>query len=266
MQIDQFIKKIHKKEVMVGIIGMGYVGLPLVLRFCEEGFQILGFDVDSKKVEQLKRGKSYLKSIPSSRISQFVRNGQLDVTDDFTRLAEPDCILICVPTPLTEMMEPDLQYIQKTTEAIRNHLRKGQLIVLESTSYPGTTEELIQPQLESTGLKTGKDFFLAYSPEREDPGNKRFTTSRIPKVVSGVTPSCQKVVASLYHQIIQKVIPVSSPRVAELTKLLENIYRSVNIALVNELKMLADRSSKHQTLWILTFLSRTRNGRSLYSH
>jgi UDP-N-acetyl-D-glucosamine dehydrogenase len=163
------------------------------------------------------------------------------VTDDFSRLIEPDCILICVPTPLTEKMEPDLQYIDKTTEAILEHLRKGQLIVLESTSYPGTTEELILPKLESTGLKVGRDFFLAFSPEREDPGNKRFTTQQIPKVVAGVTASCQEIVTTLYHQIVKKVVPVSSPRVAELTKLLENIYRSVNIALVNELKMLADR-------------------------
>jgi UDP-N-acetyl-D-glucosamine dehydrogenase len=239
--MDQLLRKILKKKALIGIIGMGYVGLPLVLRFCEEGFRVLGFDVDSKKVAQLKRGKSYLKSIPSSRVSQFVRNGLLDVTDDFSRLAKPDCIIICVPTPLTEKMEPDLQYIEKTTEAIRDHLRKGQLIILESTSYPGTTEELILRQLESTGLTVGKDFFLAYSPEREDPGSKRFTTSQIPKVVAGVTSSCKKIATTLYGQVIQKVVPVSSPRVAELTKLLENIYRSVNIALVNELKMLADR-------------------------
>ena len=239
--MDQLLKKILNKKALVGIIGMGYVGLPLVLRFCEEGFHVLGFDIDSKKVAQLKKGKSYLKSIPPSRIFQFVRNGLLDVTDDFSRLAKPDCIIICVPTPLTEKMEPDLQYIEKTTETIRDHLRKGQLIVLESTSYPGTTEELILTQLESTGLKVGRDFFLAYSPEREDPGSKRFTTSQIPKVVSGVTPSCKKVAMMLYGQVIQKVVPVSSPRVAELTKLLENIYRSVNIALVNELKMLSDR-------------------------
>jgi len=241
MTVDQIINKIEKKKALVGIIGMGYVGLPLVLRFCEEGFQVLGFDVDSRKVARLKRGKSYLKSIPSSRMSQFARRGHLDVTDDFSRLAEPDCILICVPTPLTEKMEPDLQYIEKTIESIRKHLRRGQLIVLESTSYPGTTEELILPRLESTGLKIGKDFFLAYSPEREDPGNRRFTTQQIPKVISGVTPSCHKATDTLYRQVIQKVVPVSSPRVAELTKLLENIYRSVNIALVNELKMLADR-------------------------
>jgi UDP-N-acetyl-D-glucosamine dehydrogenase len=239
--LDRLIQKILRKEVTVGIIGLGYVGLPLVLRFCEEDFRIFGFDVDSKKVATLKKGKSYLKSIPSSRISQFIRSGRLDVTDDFSRLREPDCILICVPTPLTEKMEPDLQYIEKTADAIQEHLRKGQLIVLESTSYPGTTEELILPRLKSTGLRVGKDFFLAFSPEREDPGNRRFTTQQIPKVVAGVTPSCQKAAVSLYRQIIKKVVPVSSPRVAELTKLLENIYRSVNIALVNELKMLADR-------------------------
>jgi UDP-N-acetyl-D-glucosamine dehydrogenase len=238
---DRPIKKILRKDALIGIIGLGYVGLPLVLRFCEEDFRVLGFDVDSRKVATLKRGKSYLKSILSSRISRFTRSGHLDVTDNFSRLGKPDCILICVPTPLTEKMEPDLQYIENTTEAIRKNLRKGQLIVLESTTYPGTTEELILPKLESTGLKVGKDFFLAFSPEREDPGNKRFMTHQIPKVVAGVTPSCQKVVTTLYSQIIKKVVPVSSTRVAELTKLLENIYRSVNIALVNELKMLTDR-------------------------
>lgn len=239
--VDRLIQKIVGKEVLVGIIGLGYVGLPLVLRFCEQGFKVLGFDVDSKKVALLKRGRSYLKAISSSRIAQFIRKGLLEVTDDFSRLNEPDCILVCVPTPLTEKKEPDLQYIEKTADSIRSHLRKGQLIVLESTTYPGTTEEMILPKLESTGLKIGKDFFLGYSPEREDPGNKRFTTREIPKVVAGVTPSCKKIVTTLYRQVIQKVIPVSSCRVAELTKLLENIYRSVNIALVNELKMLADR-------------------------
>ncbi|OGP55426.1 MAG: UDP-N-acetyl-D-glucosamine dehydrogenase, partial [Deltaproteobacteria bacterium RBG_13_52_11b] len=167
--------------------------------------------------------------------------GHFDVTDNFSRLREPDCILICVPTPLTEKMEPDLQYIEKTTHSIKKNLRKGQLIVLESTTYPGTTEEFVLPLLESTGLKVGKDFFLGFSPEREDPGNKNFTTAQIPKVVAGVTPSCKEAVTALYSQAVHQVIQVSSPRAAELTKLLENIYRSVNIALVNELKMLADR-------------------------
>ncbi|MGB9629232.1 MAG: nucleotide sugar dehydrogenase, partial [Thermodesulfobacteriota bacterium] len=196
---DQLIQKIIKKESLIGIIGLGYVGLPLVVRFGEEGFKILGFDVDSKKVAQLKKGESYLKAIPSSKISQFIRDGNFDVTDDFLRLDEPDCILICVPTPLSDKMEPDLQYIENTTDAIQSRLRKGQLVVLESTSYPGTTEELILPRLKSTGLIPGKDFFLAYSPEREDPGNKEFTTREIPKVVSGLTPSCKKVATELYQ-------------------------------------------------------------------
>ena len=238
---SRLIHRIQGKEATVGVIGLGYVGLPLVLRFCEERFHVLGFDVDPTKVTKLKRGTSYLKSIPSSQISPFVRKGRLEVTDDFSRLAESDCILICVPTPLTEKMEPDLQYIEKTTDAIVRSLRRGQLIVLESTTYPGTTEELLLLRLESTGLKVGNDFFLGFSPEREDPGNKKFSTSQIPKVVAGVTPACQRVVQTLYQQVIQKVVPVSSPRTAELTKLLENIYRSINIALVNELKMLADR-------------------------
>jgi UDP-N-acetyl-D-glucosamine dehydrogenase len=241
MMIEELIHRIEKKKVLVGVIGMGYVGLPLVLRFCEQGFRTLGFDIDPRKVAALKKGRSYIKTIPSSKIARAVRDGHFDATDDFSRLGKPDCILICVPTPLTEKMEPDLQYIEKTTHSIKNNLRKGQLIVLESTTYPGTTEEFVLPLLESTGLRVGKDFFLGFSPEREDPGNKKFTTAQIPKVVAGVTPSCKEAVTALYSQAVHRVIPVSSPRAAELTKLLENIYRSVNIALVNELKMLADR-------------------------
>jgi UDP-N-acetyl-D-glucosamine dehydrogenase len=241
MMVEELIHKIEKKKALVGVIGMGYVGLPLVLRFCEQGFRTLGFDVDPRKVVALKKGKSYIKTIPSSKIARAVHDGRFDVTDDFSRLGKPDCILICVPTPLTEKMEPDLQYIEKTTHSIKNRLRKRQLIVLESTTYPGTTEEFVLPLLESTGLKVGKDFFLGFSPEREDPGIKKFTTAQIPKVVAGVTPSCKEAVTALYSQAVHRVIPVSSPRAAELTKLLENIYRSVNIALVNELKMLADR-------------------------
>lgn len=241
MIYKSLMEKIIKRNALVGIIGLGYVGLPLVLRFCEEGFMVLGFDIDEKKIEILKRGESYLRSIRKDCICKFIKNSQLDVTYDFNKLIKPDCILICVPTPLTEKKEPDLQYIEKTTELIKQNLRKGQLIVLESTTYPGTTEELILPKLESTGLKVGKDFFLGYSPEREDPGNKKYATKDIPKIVSGITPFCKKVVSSLYSQIIKKVVPVSSTKVAELTKLLENIYRSVNIALVNELKMLTDR-------------------------
>ncbi len=237
----KIIERIIKKDILVGIIGLGYVGLPLVLRFCEEGFNVLGFDIDEKKVEILKKGNSYLRSIPKDFIRRFIKNGNLDVTNDFNQLRRPDCILICVPTPLTEKKEPDLQYIENTTELIKSNLRKGQIVVLESTTYPGTTEELILPKLASTGLRVGRDFFLGYSPEREDPGNKKYTTKDIPKIVSGITPFCKEVISLLYKQIIKEVVVVSSTKVAELTKLLENIYRSVNIALVNELKMLADR-------------------------
>lgn len=240
-EMEDLLKRIIQKEAKVGVIGLGYVGLPLVLRFCEVGFRVLGFDTDSKKVAMLQKGKSYIHSISGALLAHHIRSKKLNVTDQFAQLNEPDCILICVPTPLTEKKEPDLQYIEKTTQSIRCRLRRGQLIILESTTYPGTTEELILPELQSTGLKVGKDFFLGYSPEREDPGNRKFSTSQIPKVVSGVTPSCKEMAVALYRQVIQKVVPVSSPRVAELTKLLENIYRSVNIALVNELKMLADR-------------------------
>lgn len=241
MNPKRLVEKIIRKKVIVGVIGLGYVGLPLVLRFCEEGFKILGFDIDKRKIDILKKGNSYLRSIPKERISPFIENGQLDATNDFSLLGKTDCILICVPTPLTEKKEPDLQYIENTVELIRRSLRKGQLIILESTTYPGTTEKLILSKLESTGLKVGKDFFLGYSPEREDPGNTQYSTKDIPKIISGITPSCKKVTAELYSQIVREVIPVSSTKVAELTKLLENIYRSVNIAMVNELKMLADR-------------------------
>ncbi|MCX8116325.1 MAG: nucleotide sugar dehydrogenase [Desulfobacterota bacterium] len=239
--LEGLIEKILEKRALVGVIGLGYVGLPLAVEFCEVGFHVMGFDTDPQKVSALKKGQSYIRSVPSTQIASYRKEGLFNATGDFGRLSDPDCLLICVPTPLTEKREPDLQYIEKTTEAIRACLRKGQLIVLESTTYPGTTEELLLPRLESTGLRVGNDYFLGYSPEREDPGNKSFTTSKIPKVVSGVTPSCRKAVETLYGQVIEKIVPVSSPRVAELTKLLENIYRSVNIALVNELKMLTDR-------------------------
>src|SRR5512139_169237 len=192
--MKSLVQRIQKKKATVSIIGLGYVGLPLVLRFCEAGFRVLGFDVDPKKVDLLHRGRSYIKTIPSGKVSRFVRSGLLRATDQFSRLSEPDCILVCVPTPLTERMEPDLQYIEGTTNSIQSRLRRGQLVVLESTTYPGTTEELILPRLESTGLKVGKDFYLGFSPEREDPGNKRFTTHQIPKVIAGVTPACEEVI------------------------------------------------------------------------
>lgn len=235
------LDKIKDKQAVVGVIGLGYVGLPLIIRFGQAGFPLIGFDIDTRKINALLHGDSYIKHIPMDQVSKFLQQKQLEVTISFERLSEADCILICVPTPLTEKLEPDLRFIINTTETIANHLRPGQLIVLESTTYPGTTEELMLARLQQTGLQVGRDYYLAFSPEREDPGNKAFNTGNIPKVIGGVTPACLEHACQLYQQAISSIVPVSSTRVAELTKLLENIYRSVNIALVNELKILAQR-------------------------
>ena len=234
-------QRILDKSGVGAVIGLGYVGLPLVQHLCNVGYKVIGFDVDPAKVEMLLEGKSYIKHIDPSWIKETVSTGAFVPTSDFDLLAETDCISICVPTPLDEHAEPDLQYVQATTEAVAEHLRPGQLIILESTTYPGTTEELMLPILNRSGLTVGKDFFLAYSPEREDPGNPSFTIRNIPKVIGGMTPACSALGAQYYGMIFEKVVQVSNPAVAELTKLLENIFRSVNIALVNELKMLCDR-------------------------
>jgi UDP-N-acetyl-D-glucosamine dehydrogenase len=239
--MKELIQKIEKRRAIIGVIGLGYAGLPLVVRFGEERFHVLGFDTDPQKVDLLNEGKSYLKSVSTDRIRDLVGTGIFSATSDFSRLAEVDSILICVPTPLTEKMEPDLVYIEDTARQISDNMKKGQLIVLESTTYPGTTEEILLPKFQARGWREGADFFLAYSPEREDPGNREYTTKSIPKVVGGITSNCQKVAKILYGQIIDDVVVVSTTRVAEMAKLLENIYRSVNIALVNELKILADR-------------------------
>jgi len=233
--------KIAAREAVVGIIGLGYVGLPLAREFLNKGFRVLGFDTDAEKVSKINEGETYIKHIPGKFIKRSVLNGQLAATADFSRLKEADIILICVPTPLGRHHEPDLSYILNTTEAIAATLREGQLVVLESTTYPGTTEEEILPILAKTGLKVGQDFYLGYSPEREDPGDTHFSTGKIPKVVSGLTEQCLELTRTLYDQIITKTVSVSSPRVAEAAKLLENIYRAVNIALVNELKVVFDR-------------------------
>ena len=235
--------KIKGKQALVGIIGLGYVGLPLVLRFCQAGFRVLGFDTDDRKVEALNRGESYIMHIPSARLAELLksRNGRkFEATSDMARLGEPDALIICVPTPLTPKREPDLRYITSTTRQIAAVLRPGQLISLESTTYPGTTAELVLPML-SGDLQVGRDFYLVFSPEREDPGNPEFEVRTIPKVVGGITPACRDYGAALYGQVIDRVIPVSSTQAAEMSKLLENIYRAVNIALVNELKMLCLR-------------------------
>ena len=236
----KLLEMIEQKTARIGIIGLGYVGLPLALHFGKKGFHVIGFDLDSRKIDKILHGESYIKHIPAETIREMTDARQFDVTIDFGRLKETDCILICVPTPLSDKMEPDLSYLLETTETIADNLRTGQLIVLESTTYPGTTEEMLLPRLSSNDMKVGEDFFLAFSPEREDPGNKEFTATNIPKVVGGVTASCLEVATAVYNAIT-RTVPVSSTQAAELTKLLENTFRSVNIALVNELKILAHK-------------------------
>lgn len=238
---DELIQRINERAAKVGVIGLGYVGLPLVLRFREEGFTVLGFDIDPEKVRKLKSGEQYIHHIPADKLKIACEEGKFIPTTDFAKLADADCIIICVPTPLSHTKDPDLQYIEKTGEAILKTLRRGQLISLESTTYPGTTDDILLSRFDKTGLKVGEDYFLVFSPEREDPGNKNFSTKTIPKVVGGTTPNCLAVGKALYATIIDKVVTVSSTRAAELVKLLENIYRCVNIALVNELKMLTHR-------------------------
>ena len=239
-------------QLKVAVIGCGYVGLPLGLRFAEAGHRVVGFDVDLSKVEKLNAGQSFIGHIPSAKIQQYVRSKHFSASGDFSRLAQMDAIVICVPTPLDQRREPDLSYVEQTARSIQPHLQPGQLVVLESTTYPGTTEELVLPILEAGGLRcppaNGRDadqiptdFFLAFSPEREDPGNKQFGLAQIPKVVGGVNPPSGRAAVALYSQIVARVVPVSSTRAAEMTKLLENIFRCVNIALVNELKMLSLR-------------------------
>ncbi|MBT9292494.1 nucleotide sugar dehydrogenase [Prosthecodimorpha staleyi] len=225
----------------VAVIGLGYVGLPLALALCGAGFPTTGFDIDAGKTEHLNAGRSYIQQIADARIAAAVATGRFHATSDARALDAADAVIICVPTPLTPQREPDLGFVVATARMIRDHLRPGQLIVLESTTYPGTTEEVVRPILEETGLKSGTDFFLAYSPEREDPGNIQFSTTSIPKVVGGDGDTARALATALYAQVVSNVVPVSSARVAEATKLTENIFRSVNIALVNELKIVFDR-------------------------
>jgi len=239
--MEILFEKIKNRQAVIGVVGLGYVGLPLIMEFSKAGYNIIGFDIDPEKTEMLNRGESYIHHIPSSRVQELVNAGRFEATTDFSRLEEVDCISICVPTPLNKNREPDLSYVVKTGETIVKNYKEGTLVILESTTYPGTSDELLKPVLESGGFKCGEDFYLAYSPEREDPGNPKFSTSTIPKVVGGITPACTKLAAELYSSIVTSVIPVSSTRASEMTKLLENIYRCVNIALVNELKMLTDK-------------------------
>ena len=232
---------ISNKTAKVGVVGLGYVGIPLIQAFVKAGFNTMGFDIDQRKVDRLLAGESYIGHIPSSWIAECIGSGRFVPTADMRRLGEADAILICVPTPLSESRDPDLSYIEATARQIAAALRPGQLIVLESTTYPGTTRDVVLPILEAGGLKVGRDFFLAYSPEREDPGNPNFSASGIPKVVGGIEPHSAELAQLLYGQAVVRIVPVANCEVAEACKILENTYRSVNIAMVNELKVLFDR-------------------------
>ena len=236
---SQLLQKLKGKTARIGIVGLGYVGLPLALRFSEAGFPVLGLDIDPEKVKALGAGKSYIAQIPALRIAKAVSGG-LRASADFAAARDMDALIICVPTPLGKHHEPDVSFIVNTMAALKPHLRAGQAVSLESTTYPGTTEELVVPVMQAAGLKPGVDCFVVYSPEREDPGNQKFHTQTIPKVVSGLTPACLEVAVALYSAVIDKVVPVSSLRTAEMTKLLENIHRAINIGLVNEMKIVAD--------------------------
>jgi UDP-N-acetyl-D-glucosamine dehydrogenase len=227
----------------IGVVGLGYVGLPLVLAYAAKGFSAIGFDIDSSKIDHIHAGTSYIKHIPSDHIAEARASGKLDATTDFSRIKNCDAIILCVPTPLDEHFEPDLSYVINTLESVVPHLKAGQILSLESTTYPGTTEEEVVSRVEKAGFKTGTDIFVVYSPEREDPGNPKFSATNIPKVVGGHTPTCLEAGVALYGAAFEKVVPVSSTHVAEMTKLVENIYRSVNIGLVNELKIAADKMS-----------------------
>lgn len=239
--------KIDSKKAQVAIIGMGYVGLPLAVAIAEVGFTVTGVDVDRKKASSINRGNSYIPDVSSDSISSLVEKGMFSATPDFDVLAKANVISICVPTPLSEMHEPDISFVKAAAKEVSKRLQPGQLVILESTTYPGTTEEVVLPMLEKSGLKVGSDFYLAFSPERVDPGNERFGIKNTPKVVGGVTAECTEIARSFYSQFIDTVVPVTSTRAAEMTKLLENIFRCVNIALVNELMLLCDRM--HINIW-----------------
>lgn len=233
--------RFEKREAVLGVIGLGYVGLPLSCAACAKDFRVVGFDVDAKKIKKLEAGQSYIGNIHNDKVSAFVKGGKFAPTADYARISEVDAIIICVPTPLNKYREPDMTYIERTGQAIAPHMKRGQLVVLESTTYPGTTRELLKDILEAgSGMIAGRDFFLAFSPEREDPGNEKFHTAIIPKVVGGLTPACLKLAQTMYNQFLSATVAVSSADTAEAVKLTENIFRAVNIALVNELKVIYD--------------------------
>lgn len=238
---EEVCERFKTHRARIGLIGLGYAGLPLACLFAQTGFKVTGFDIDDQKVQKLNRGQSYIAHIDPAGIKQLVSSGHFVATSDFAGLAECDAAIICVPTPLDEGRMPDLQYVTNTARMVATYLHKGQLVVLESTTYPGTTDEVLLPLFAERGFTPGKDYFLAFSPEREDPANKNFSTRTIPKVVGGMTPNCLRVAATAYGEVVDRVVEVSSTRVAESAKLLENIYRCVNIAMINELKLLFER-------------------------
>ena len=238
---QDLIARAEKRDVLFGIVGLGYVGLPLAVELANAGFQVLGFDVQEKVVDGLNAGHSHVKDVSDAQLQAVVKAGRFSATTDMLRLAEPDAVSICVPTPLSKFKDPDVSYIVAATEAVKRTLRRGQAIILESTTYPGTTREILLPALESTDLTVGQDFFLAFSPERVDPGNPKYGTRNTPKVVGGITEDCARVAVALYQPAIDALVPVSTTETAELVKLLENTFRSVNIGLVNEMAIVCDK-------------------------
>src|SRR5690349_22776591 len=239
--LDTLLAKAKDRTAVFGVVGLGYVGLPLAMELVRAGYRVLGVDVNAKVVDALNAGRSHIQDVAAATVADAVQGKKFSATADLSRLKEPDVISISVPTPLSKTKDPDVSYVLAATESVRGALRKGQLVVLESTTYPGTTRELMLPALESTGLKVGEDFFLAFSPERDDPGNERFNTRNTPKVIGGITPACLKVAMALYQPAIDTLIAVSSPEAAELVKILENTFRSVNIGLVNEMAIVCDK-------------------------
>jgi UDP-N-acetyl-D-glucosamine dehydrogenase len=237
---SELLTRLKQKSAKIGVIGLGYVGLPLMLRYCEVGYKVIGFDVDQSKVESLRKGRSYIEHIRSENLTRFVGHN-LEATTDLSRVAEVDALILCVPTPLSKHREPDLSFVLRTMDSVLPYLHPGMVLSLESTTYPGTTDEELKPRIETRGFRVGVDIFLVFSPEREDPGNPNFSTQTIPKVCGGCTGKCLEAGVALYGEVVDRVVPVSSTRAAELTKLLENIHRSVNIGLVNEMKIVADK-------------------------
>jgi len=238
---QDLIGRAERREALFGIVGLGYVGLPLAVELANAGFRVLGFDIQPHVVDGLNAGHSHVKDVSDAQLQEVVRAGRFSATTDMLRLAEPDAVSICVPTPLSKFKDPDVSYIVAATEAVKRTLRRGQAIILESTTYPGTTREILLPALESTGLTVGEDFFLAFSPERVDPGNRTYGTRNTPKVVGGITDDCRRVAVALYQPAIDTLVPVSTTEAAELVKLLENTFRSVNIGLVNEMAIVCDK-------------------------